>query len=78
MKKPLGRGLDSLIPRSSEEAQAKHTGVVTSNFFMRPRLVDKLMNRIIYPSLYSHNSIYLNKYVYRGRFWACLIIFVMQ
>lgn len=33
MKKPLGRGLDSLIPRSSEEAQAKHTGVVTSNFF---------------------------------------------
>ena len=33
MKKPLGRGLDSLIPRSSEEAQAKHTGVVTSNYF---------------------------------------------
>ncbi len=33
MKKPLGRGLDSLIPRSNEEAQAKHTGVVTSNFF---------------------------------------------
>lgn len=33
MKKPLGRGLDSLIPRSSEEAQAKHSGVVTSNFF---------------------------------------------
>ena len=33
MKKPLGRGLDSLIPRSSEEAQVKHSGVVTSNFF---------------------------------------------
>lgn len=33
MKKPLGRGLDSLIPRSSEEAQAKHSGVITSNFF---------------------------------------------
>lgn len=33
MKKPLGRGLDSLIPRNSEEAQAKHSGVVTSNFF---------------------------------------------
>lgn len=33
MKKPLGRGLDSLIPRSSEEAQAKHSGVVTSNYF---------------------------------------------
>ena len=33
MKKPLGRGLDSLSPRSSEEAQAKHTGVVTSNYF---------------------------------------------
>lgn len=33
MKKPLGRGLDSLIPRSSEEASAKHSGVVVSNFF---------------------------------------------
>lgn len=33
MKRPLGRGLDSLIPRSSEEAQARHSGVVTSNFF---------------------------------------------
>ncbi len=33
MKKPLGRGLDSLIPRSREEAQVKHSGVVTSNFF---------------------------------------------
>ncbi len=33
MKKPLGRGLDSLIPRSSEEAQARNTGVVTSNYF---------------------------------------------
>ncbi len=33
MKKPLGRGLDSLIPRSSGEAHEKNTGVVTSNFF---------------------------------------------
>lgn len=33
MKRPLGRGLDSLIPRSNEEAQAKHSGVVSSNFF---------------------------------------------
>ena len=66
MKKPLGRGLDSLIPRSREEAQVKHSGVVTSNFFElglseivpndnQPRRVfDKELLEECYPAYYCY------------------------
>ncbi len=43
MKKPLGRGLDSLIPRNKDSVQANQENKIVSNFFEVP-LTDILPN----------------------------------